>query len=131
MMEKPLAVNNADAQRIHKAAAARRHPGDRELRDDLVSEPRRDLEAASRSKKAGRRDPQDGGDGRPQGPKEINVQPEFFDWLSDPVRNGAGALFDFGCYGANLMTWMMDNQRPLAVTAITQQLPARRLPAGG
>ena len=38
-----------------------------------------------------------------------------------PVRNGGGALFDFGCYGANLMTWMMDNQRPLAVTAITQQ----------
>ena len=55
-----------------------------------------------------------------QGPKEINVQPEFFAWLTDPVKNGAGALFDFGCYGANLMTWMMDNQRPLAVTAITQ-----------
>ena len=54
------------------------------------------------------------------GPKAINVQPEFLDWLSDPVRNGGGALFDFGCYGANLMTWMMDNQRPLAVTAITQ-----------
>ena len=55
------------------------------------------------------------------GPKAINVQPEFLDWLSDPVRNGGGALFDFGCYGANLMTWMMDNQRPLAVTAVTQQ----------
>ena len=55
-----------------------------------------------------------------QGPKEINVQPEFFAWLSDPVKNGAGALFDFGCYGANLMTWMMDNQRPLKVTALTQ-----------
>ena len=55
-----------------------------------------------------------------QGPKEINVQPEFFAWLTDPVKNGAGALFDFGCYGANLMTWMMDNQRPLAVTAIAQ-----------
>ena len=54
------------------------------------------------------------------GPKAINVQPEFLDWLSDPVRNGGGALFDFGCYGANLMTWMMDNQRPLAVTAVTQ-----------
>ena len=40
---------------------------------------------------------------------------------SDPAKNGAGALFDFGCYGANLMTWMMDNRRPLAVTAITQQ----------
>jgi predicted dehydrogenase len=55
-----------------------------------------------------------------QGPHEIHVQPEFFAWLSDPVRNGAGALFDFGCYGANLMTWMMDNQRPLKVTALTQ-----------
>ena len=30
------------------------------------------------------------------GPKEIGVQPEFFDWLTDPVRNGAGALYDFG-----------------------------------
>jgi predicted dehydrogenase len=55
-----------------------------------------------------------------QGPKEIGVEPEFFAWLSDPVKNGAGALFDFGCYGANLMTWMMDNQRPLKVTALTQ-----------
>jgi predicted dehydrogenase len=55
-----------------------------------------------------------------QGPKEIHVQPEFLAWLTDPVKNGAGALFDFGCYGANLMTWLMDNQRPLAVTAMTQ-----------
>ena len=51
------------------------------------------------------------------GPQEIGVQPEFLAWLTDPVKNGAGALFDFGCYGANLMTWLMDNQRPLAVTA--------------
>lgn len=55
-----------------------------------------------------------------EGPKEIHVGPEFFQWLTDPVKNGAGALFDFGCYGANLMTWLMDNQPPLAVTAITQ-----------
>jgi len=55
-----------------------------------------------------------------QGPQEIGVGPEFFGWLTDPVKNGAGALFDFGCYGANLMTWMMDNQRPIAVTAIVQ-----------
>ena len=57
-----------------------------------------------------------------EGPKEIHTPPEFFNWLSDPVKNGAGALFDFGCYGANLMTWMMDNQRPLRVTAMTQQI---------
>jgi len=55
-----------------------------------------------------------------RGPEEVNVQPEFLAWLKDPVKNGAGALFDFGCYGANLMTWLMDNQRPLAVTAIVQ-----------
>src|SRR5947209_140384 len=27
-----------------------------------------------------------------RGPKEIGVQPEFLDWLTDPDRNGAGAL---------------------------------------
>jgi predicted dehydrogenase len=56
------------------------------------------------------------------GPKEIGVGPEFLGWLTDPVKNGAGALFDFGCYGANLMTWLMDNQRPLAVTAMAQTI---------
>ena len=56
-----------------------------------------------------------------EGPKEINVQPEFLAWLRDPVQNGAGALFDFGCYGANLMRWLMDGQRPIAVTAVTQR----------
>jgi predicted dehydrogenase len=55
-----------------------------------------------------------------QGPKEINVQPEFFSWLTDPVKNGAGAMFDFGCYGANLMTWLLVNQRPQKVTALAQ-----------
>ncbi len=54
------------------------------------------------------------------GPKEIHVQPEFLAWLTDPARNGAGALFDFGCYGANLMTWLMDNRKPLRVTALAQ-----------
>jgi predicted dehydrogenase len=54
-----------------------------------------------------------------EGPKEINVQPEFLAWLTDPVKNGAGALFDFGCYGANLMTWLMNNQRPKSVIAMT------------
>ncbi|MBC3785844.1 Gfo/Idh/MocA family protein [Spirosoma utsteinense] len=57
-----------------------------------------------------------------QGPKEIGVTNEFLDWLTDPVANGAGALFDFGCYGANLSTWLMHNQRPLSVLAVTQQI---------
>jgi len=57
-----------------------------------------------------------------QGPKEINVPPEFFEWLTDPVRNGAGALTDFGCYGANQITWLMKGDRPLSVFAVTQQI---------
>jgi predicted dehydrogenase len=57
-----------------------------------------------------------------KGPKEIGVPPEFFGWLTDPVLNGAGALFDFGCYGADLMTWLMDGQRPVSVTAVTQRM---------
>jgi predicted dehydrogenase len=56
------------------------------------------------------------------GPKEINVEPWFLNWLTDPKLNGAGALFDFGCYGADLMTWLMDNRRPDTVTAVTQRI---------
>jgi predicted dehydrogenase len=56
------------------------------------------------------------------GPKLIHVQPEFFAWLTDPKLNGAGALYDFGCYGADLMTWLMLGEAPQSVTAITQQL---------
>ncbi|MCB0639998.1 MAG: Gfo/Idh/MocA family oxidoreductase [Phaeodactylibacter sp.] len=57
-----------------------------------------------------------------QGPKEIGVGPEFLSWLTDPQRNGGGALMDFGCYGANLSTWLAKGERPLSVTAVTQQL---------
>jgi len=31
----------------------------------------------------------------------------FFDWLTDPVRNGAGALMDFGCYNALWSLWYL------------------------
>lgn len=55
-----------------------------------------------------------------RGPKEIGVSKEFLDWLTDPVQNGGGALMDFGCYGANLATWLMNNERPESVLAVTQ-----------
>lgn len=54
-----------------------------------------------------------------KGPKEIGVGKEFLDWLTDPVQNGGGALVDFGCYGANIMTYLMKGKKPLSVTAIT------------
>ncbi|MEJ5963391.1 Gfo/Idh/MocA family protein [Pedobacter immunditicola] len=56
-----------------------------------------------------------------EGPAEIGVSKEFLEILTDPRKNGAGALYDFGCYGANLMTWLMKGERPLSVTAVTQQ----------
>jgi len=56
------------------------------------------------------------------GPKEVGVAPEFLCWLTDPAQNGGGALIDFGCYGLNLMTWLMHGAGPLTVTAVTQQL---------
>jgi predicted dehydrogenase len=57
-----------------------------------------------------------------KGPKEIGVGPEFLSWLTDPKLDGGGALYDFGCYGADLMTWLMGGERPLTVTAVTQQI---------
>lgn len=55
-----------------------------------------------------------------QGPKEIGVGPEFLEWLTDPKLNGGGALMDFGCYGANIMTALKNGERPVSVTAITK-----------
>ena len=54
-----------------------------------------------------------------RGPKEIGCSKDFLDWLTDPVLNGGGALTDFGCYGADLITWLMQGQRPVSVFAVT------------
>jgi glucose-fructose oxidoreductase len=53
-----------------------------------------------------------------EGPKEIGVSPDFLKWLTDPEQNGAGALYDFGCYGVDLMTWLMHGATPETVTAV-------------
>ncbi len=57
-----------------------------------------------------------------EGPMEIGVNQEFLDWLTDPVQNGGGAVIDFGCYGANLMTWLMNGEKPISVTAKLKQI---------
>lgn len=51
------------------------------------------------------------------GPVEIGCSPEFLEWLTDPVKNGGGAVVDFGCYGANLSIWLMGGQKPVSVFA--------------
>jgi predicted dehydrogenase len=55
-----------------------------------------------------------------QGPKEIGVSKYFADWLYDPVKNGGGAIMDFGCYGAEWALWLKG--RPSRVYAYTLRL---------
>jgi len=120
MMEKPLAVSLEDALAMQKAAQAAKihvlvnyetswyrsnHAAYELAHDGSLGEIRKVVVH----------------DGH-KGPKEIGVEPGFLAWLTDPRLNGGGALFDFGCYGADLMTWLMDGQRPQTVTAVTQQL---------
>ncbi len=120
MMEKPLAVSLADARAIQQSAAQGRihvlvnyettwypsnHAAYELVRQNALGELRKIVVH----------------DGH-KGPKEINVPPEFLAWLTDPKLNGAGALFDFGCYGADLATWLMEGRRPDSVTAVTQRI---------
>jgi predicted dehydrogenase len=50
----------------------------------------------------------------------------FFDWLTDPVENGAGALMDFGCYNALWSLWYMG--RPQSVFAHVNHLRPETFP---
>jgi glucose-fructose oxidoreductase len=120
MMEKPLAVSLEDARAIEKAARAGKIQvlvnyettwyRSNQAAYDLVHE-----KAIGEIRKIVVHDGH-------SGPKEIGVGPEFLAWLTDPKLNGGGALFDFGCYGADLATWLMDGRRPDSVTAVTQHI---------
>lgn len=121
MMEKPLAVNLDHARSIERAAAEANIPVLVNYETTWYPSNRAAWTIAKRQNGIGEIRNVVIHDGH-RGPKEIGVQPEFLAWLTDPRQNGAGALFDFGCYGANLMTWLMDDERPRAVTAVTQQI---------
>jgi glucose-fructose oxidoreductase len=120
MMEKPLAVSFEDARAIEKAARAGKIQvlvnyettwyRSNQTAYDLVHE-----NAIGEIRKVVVHDGH-------RGPKEIGVEPWFLAWLTDPKLNGGGALFDFGCYGADLATWLMDGRKPDSVTAVTQQI---------
>ena len=119
MVEKPLAVSLADARAI--AAAARQggiqvyvnyettwYPGTHGAYDVI-----RRQHAIGDVRKIVVHDGH-------EGPAHF-VSPFFLAWLADPVLNGGGAVMDFGCYGADLATWLMDGQRPTSVLALLQQ----------
>ncbi|HEY8151809.1 MAG TPA: Gfo/Idh/MocA family oxidoreductase [Vicinamibacteria bacterium] len=118
MMEKPLAVSTAHGRRIAEAAVRGRIQVLVNYETTWYASNRAVFDAV----KEGTLGPvrkMVAHDGH-RGPQEIGVQPEFLRWLTDPVLNGGGALTDFGCYGANLFTWLMGNARPISVSAVTQ-----------
>jgi len=120
MMEKPLAVSYEDALAMQKLAEEAKIP----MLVNYETSWYRSNHAAYDMLKAGQLGELEKvvvHDGH-QGPKEIGCGPEFLSWLTDPKLNGAGALFDFGCYGADLMTWLADGQKPTSVTCVTQQM---------
>ncbi|MEL7123679.1 MAG: Gfo/Idh/MocA family oxidoreductase [Bacteroidota bacterium] len=127
MVEKPLAVNAKHAKKMKKLAMQHNihlltnyettwYPTNHKAYDLAINE-----NAIGAIRKVIVRDGH-------KGPKKIGVDPEFLEWLTDPVQNGGGAITDFGCYGANLMTWLMNGKKPNSVTAITQQLQAENNP---
>jgi predicted dehydrogenase len=120
MVEKPLAVSVKDARAIEAAAIKGRIHVITNYETTWYPSHRAIWQLLKEQKAGGALRKMVVMDGH-EGPKEINVQPEFLAWLRDPAQNGGGALFDFGCYGANLMTWLMDGQRPVAVSATTQR----------
>ena len=63
-----------------------------------------------------------------QGPIEIGCTSEFLEWLTDPVLNGGGALTDFGCYGANISTWLFNGEKPLSVSCIAKSIKKENYP---
>ena len=121
MVEKPLAVNMTDARKIaqlsekHEIHVMTNYETTWYQSNHHAYEVLHEQQSIGEVRKVVVRDGH-------EGPREINVGPEFLNWLTNPEENGAGALMDFGCYGANLITWLMQGKRPLSVTAVVQQI---------
>jgi predicted dehydrogenase len=118
MVEKPLATTLADAIAI-RAIARERHVQVLVNYETTWYASNREVFVEAGQGKLGEIRKVVVHDGH-EGPKEIGVEPEFLSWLTDPVKNGAGAMFDFGCYGADLMTVLMHGEAPVSVTAVAQ-----------
>lgn len=119
MVEKPLAVNMEHANRMRELSKAHNIHLITNYETTWYSSNHAVYNTLKKSNELGEIRKMVVHDGH-QGPKEIGVSDEFLTWLTDPILNGGGAIMDFGCYGANLITWLMDGQKPVSVTAVTQ-----------
>lgn len=121
MVEKPLAINYAQAKEMSDLAQkwgiqiitnyettwypVTKDAYSKTIEEKLIGEPRKIVVH----------------DGH-KGPIEIGCSKDFTNWLTDPELNGGGAIIDFGCYGTDLISYFMNGERPVSVTAITQQI---------
>jgi predicted dehydrogenase len=121
MVEKPLAVSMEHAKAMEKAAKAGNIHLLTNYETTWYGSTHQAFEMIHGEKQIGDIRKIVVHDGHP-GPKEIGVNDEFLEWLTDPKLNGGGALIDFGCYGANLITWLMQGEKPQSVMAVTQQI---------
>ncbi len=126
MMEKPLAVSFADAKAMAAVARKAGIPVVVNYETTWYRSLHRAYELVHGQRALGELTKIVVHDGH-SGPAAI-CSPFFLAWLTDPVLNGGGALMDFGCYGADLATWLMDGRRPTSVLAVTQQLQPKLYP---
>jgi len=127
MVEKPLATTVKDAERMIALAAKHKIQVLTNYETTWYSSNEQIYEAAHQQKALGDIRKMIVHSGH-EGPKAIGCSKEFLSWLTDPVMNGGGAIMDFGCYGANLMTWMMKGKMPVSVTAITKRIQPAAYP---
>ena len=121
MVEKPLAVNSKHAKKMVQLATKHNIHLLTNYETTWYPTHYRALEMAVLKPEIGAINKVVIHDGH-KGPVEIGCSKEFLEWLTDPVLNGGGAVIDFGCYGANLMTWLMRNEKPISVMAVLQQI---------
>jgi predicted dehydrogenase len=119
MVEKPLAVSNKHAQEMFKLVEKYKIQLLTNYETSWYSSNMKTNEMITQNKIGALRKiiVYDGH----KGPKEIGVNKEFLSWLADPVMNGGGAVIDFGCYGADLVTWIMKGQKPEYVYAVLKR----------
>ena len=127
MVEKPLAVSLQDAIRMKELAET----NDIILYTNYETTWHRSMEECERmvfqEKRIGDLYKLVFHDGN-SGVKRNRIQGEFFQWLTDPVQNGGGAIMDFGCYGINIITWLTKGQMPESVYAHTRQFKPELYP---
>jgi len=127
MVEKPLAINLGHAEKMIALAAKHNVQLMTNYETSWYGSNYKAFDLVHREEKIGDIRKIVFNTGHP-GPKEIGCSNEFLEWLTDPKLNGAGALTDFGCYGANLATWLMKGELPQTVSCITQQIKPELYP---